>query len=260
MNEDYFEQIKTISAQSLAFVRYHSAMTRSTHNERSPPVPTILELNSVLIQERQKHDALIHIWNELVRFNQEQASAQRVSRTAAHTADRTGRALCSSLSKQSKTHRVLKRRNQGHGVSSFFKTPSALLANFRLVLNWLNLRMRLFVVIVATVLKPQNGVVARTALEHFVTPVVYIMQNCLDEWATLRSRIMLLDPSLKGNHGHRILEWLSQWNVKDKLHLSSSTPRSKCGPLRKRLASWPVNHLAVAHRSHALSEAVPPSN
>ncbi|KAJ5471353.1 hypothetical protein N7530_008710 [Penicillium desertorum] len=43
----------------------------------------------------------------------------------------------------------------------------------------------LFVVIAATALKHQNGVVVRTAPELFVTPVVYIMQNCLDERANL---------------------------------------------------------------------------
>jgi hypothetical protein len=41
----------------------------------------------------------------------------------------------------------------------------------------------LFVVIAATALKHQNGVVVRTAPELFVTPVVYILQNCLVERA-----------------------------------------------------------------------------
>ncbi|KAF4772308.1 hypothetical protein HAV15_012204 [Penicillium sp. str.  len=49
----------------------------------------------------------------------------------------------------------------------------------------------LFVVIAATALKHQNGVVVRTAPELFVTPVGYIMQNCLGERANLWRRTIL---------------------------------------------------------------------
>lgn len=197
LGDDYFEQIETISAQALSFVRYHSAMTQPNQSERSSPGPSIIELNCVLTQEQRKYDALIHIRDELLQFYQEQASAQRISRTAAFRTDDTSRDLSPLASKQSKIHKVSKRRTRGHAVSRFFCFSLVFLANFAPVFNWLNSRTGLFVVIVATFLKHRNGVVDRTALELFATHVVYIIQKCLDEWAILRRWIMRLAPSLK---------------------------------------------------------------
>ncbi|CAG8904892.1 unnamed protein product [Penicillium nalgiovense] len=106
-------KIETVSARALALVRYHSATSQSDNHQRSLPGPSITEINGLLIQEQQKQDALIHIRDELVRFNQNQALAQQNTRAAACMANEADRGLCSSVTKQSKTHPVSKKKENG---------------------------------------------------------------------------------------------------------------------------------------------------
>ncbi|KAJ5967373.1 transcription factor rfeH-Penicillium chrysogenum [Penicillium viridicatum] len=110
-------------------------MGQSDNHQRSLPRLSITEINGLLSQEQQKQDASIYIRDELVRFNQNQALAQQNTRAAAYMAGEAGRGLRSSVTKQSKTHKVSKQKRMARV---------------------------LFVVIAATVLKHQNGVVART--------------------------------------------------------------------------------------------------
>jgi hypothetical protein len=98
-------------------VRYHSAMSQSDNHQRPLHGLYITEINGLLSQEQQKQDALIHIKDELVRFNQNQALAQQNTRAAACMADETDRDLCSTVTKQSKTHRVSKKKREWHEVS-----------------------------------------------------------------------------------------------------------------------------------------------
>ncbi|CAG8018354.1 unnamed protein product [Penicillium nalgiovense] len=99
-----FKVIETVSARALALVRYHSAMSQSDNHQRSLPGPFITEINGLLSQEQQKQDALIHIRDELVRFNQNQALAQQNTRATAFT-------------KQRKTHKVSLEKREWHEVS-----------------------------------------------------------------------------------------------------------------------------------------------
>ena len=92
-------------------------MSQSNSHQRSLPGPSITEINGLLSQEQQKQDALIHIRDELVRFNQNQALAQQNTRAATGIADEADRALCSSVTKQSKTHKVSKKKREWHEVS-----------------------------------------------------------------------------------------------------------------------------------------------
>ncbi|CAG8129972.1 unnamed protein product, partial [Penicillium nalgiovense] len=112
-----FKVIETVSARALALVRYHSAMSQSDNHQRSLPGPFITEINGLLSQEQQKQDALIHIRDELVRFNQNRALPQQNTRAATCMADEADRGLCSSVTKQSKAHKVSKKKREWHEVS-----------------------------------------------------------------------------------------------------------------------------------------------
>jgi hypothetical protein len=92
-------------------------MSQSDNHQRSLPGPSITEINDLLSQEQQKQDALLHIRDELARFNQNQALAQQNTRAAACMADEADRGLCSSVTKQSKTHEVSKKKREWHEVS-----------------------------------------------------------------------------------------------------------------------------------------------
>ncbi|CAG8901378.1 unnamed protein product [Penicillium egyptiacum] len=112
-----FKLIETVSARALALVRYHSAMSQSNNHQKSLPGPSITEINGLLSLEQQKQDALIHIRDELMRFNQNQALAQQNTRVATCMADEADRGLCPSVTKQSKTHKVSKKKREWHEVS-----------------------------------------------------------------------------------------------------------------------------------------------
>ncbi|CAG8098786.1 unnamed protein product [Penicillium nalgiovense] len=112
-----FKVIETASARALALVRYHSAMSQSDNHQRSLPGPSITEINGLLSQEQQKVDALVHIRDGLVRSNHNQALAQQNTRASACMVDEADRGLCSSVTKQSKTHKVSKNKREWHEVS-----------------------------------------------------------------------------------------------------------------------------------------------
>ena len=95
-------------------------MNQSGHHQRPHPGPSITDISGFLRREQQKQDVLIHIRDELVRFNQKQASAQQNTWAAVCLADVAGRVPCLSVAEQSKTHKVPTKRNQWHGVSRFF--------------------------------------------------------------------------------------------------------------------------------------------
>lgn len=93
-------------------------MGQSDNHQRSLPRLSITEINGLLSQEQQKQDAPIYIRDELVRFNQNQALAQQNTRAAAYMAGEAGRGLRSSVTKQSKTHKVSKQKRMARGKSN----------------------------------------------------------------------------------------------------------------------------------------------
>jgi hypothetical protein len=106
-------------------------MGQSDNHQRSLPGLSITEINGLLSQEQQKQDVLIYIRDELVRFDQYQALAQQNTRAAACMAGGADRGLCSSVTKQSKTHKVSKQKREWHGVSQI-KPFSVLTISFLL--------------------------------------------------------------------------------------------------------------------------------
>ncbi|KAF4767493.1 hypothetical protein HAV15_009597 [Penicillium sp. str.  len=89
-------------------------MSQSDNHQRSLPGPSITEINGLLSQEQQKVDALVHIRDGLVRSNHNQALAQQNTRASACMVDEADRGLCSSVTKQSKTHKVSKNKREWH--------------------------------------------------------------------------------------------------------------------------------------------------
>lgn len=95
-------------------------MNQSGHLRRTHLGPFITEIDGLLSREQQKQDALVHIRDEVVRFNQKQASAQQTTRAAVCIADEVDRDPCLSVAGQDKTHKVHTKSSQWYGVSRFF--------------------------------------------------------------------------------------------------------------------------------------------
>lgn len=85
-NEDFFRQIETISIRTLAFVQHHSVVVRPNQQIISVPRPTIFEIDALLGTEQQKEHASSNIRGNLIRLNEQEASAQQKFEVGANMA------------------------------------------------------------------------------------------------------------------------------------------------------------------------------
>lgn len=163
-----------MSIRSLSFAQNKSAMNRPNQPHISASRPSVSEIDALLSMEQQKHNALNHIRDEIIRLNREQALFQQNSQRTANVSKGADEAVSSTAITRTEENKtafgVSGRRQKRHRVSRFSSSHEIFkpIPTFNLHLSC----RAILVVRCAIAGTHQNGAVAPTVPELYVTRVV----------------------------------------------------------------------------------------